>query len=331
MHNPIKTIEIIFITALFAFYGQAVQATDPIKGCFVADKPCPALHSIKKQSNPGDVMLEPGVTYTVTGQNKPNPTYFQIQVDGVAMPQRWVAVSCGQLLKNCGDNVPQPGTDPNPNPTSSNKDYLLAISWQAGFCQTHKEKKECKTQTENRFDATHLTLHGLWPQPQNNAYCGVSDTNKSIDRNKRWHLLPEVMVDSSTHDALSISMPAVVSHLDRHEWIKHGTCYNATPDEYFDEALLLLGQVNNSPVRDLFADNIGKNMTATEVRAKFDAAFGAGSGDKVNVKCDGKLITELWINLQGEINSRTQLADLLKNSPTTQSSCEEGKVDPVGF
>ena len=245
MRNGIKTIKIIFITALFALYGQAVHATDPLDGCFVADKPCPALHSIKKQSNPGKVMLEPGVAYTVTGQNKPSPTYYQIEIDGVQTPQRWVAISCGKLVKDCdGKGSPTgagAGVGANPNPNAANKNYLLAVSWQAGFCQSHKDKAECKTQTENSFDASHLTLHGLWPQPQNNAYCGVSSTNKAIDRNKRWHLLPEVLVDSGTRAALAVSMPGVVSYLDRHEYIKHGTCYNATPDEYFDDALLLLG------------------------------------------------------------------------------------------
>ena len=92
-----------------------------------------------------------------------------------------------------------------------------------------------------------------------------------------------------------------------------------------------LDQINKSQVRDLFADNIGNNITATEIRAKFDAAFGAGSGNKVNVKCTGKLITELWLNLNGEIASNTQLADLLKNAPPTKLSCQEGRIDPVGF
>lgn len=333
MRNFLKTIAIIFITTCLALYGQIVKATNPLEACFVPDKACPALHSIKKQTNPGKVRVEPGVTYKVTGQNKPSPTYYQLQIEGIATPQRWVAVSCGQLINNCDDNgtTSGGGGGTNPNPNAGNKDYLLAISWQAGFCQTHKDKKECTSQTETRFDATHLTLHGLWPQPQNNAYCGVSDTNKSIDRNKRWHLLPEVMVDNTTRDALSTSMPGVLSNLDRHEWIKHGTCYGTTPDEYFDEALMLLEQVNNSLVRDLFADNIGNSLSATEIRAKFDAAFGAGAGNKVNVKCDGKLISELWLNLQGEIKAQTQLADLLKNAPTAQSSCQEGKVDPVGF
>lgn len=333
MRNFIKTIEIIFITTFFALYGQAVHATDPLEGCFVADKPCPALHSIKKHSNPGDVMLKPGVTYTVTGQNKPSPTYYQIQIDGMPTPQRWVDISCGKLVKNCDGKGSTTGaaTGANPNPKASNKDYLLALSWQAGFCQTHKTKKECTTQTDNRFDATHLTLHGLWPQPQNNAYCGVSDTDKAIDRNKHWNLLLEVMVDNNTRDAMATSMPGVVSYIDRHEWIKHGTCYNAAPDEYFDEALMLLEQINKSPIRNLFADNVGKKITAAEIRAKFDATFGAGTGNKVNVKCTGKLITELWINLQGEINSSSQVADLLKNSPATKLSCQEGKIDPVGF
>jgi len=52
-------------------------------------------------------------------------------------------------------------------------------------------------------------------------------------------------------------MPGVESLLHRHEWYKHGTCYNPQSDrpeeEYFEESLALLKQINNSSVQDLFA------------------------------------------------------------------------------
>ena len=317
----------LILATLFLSTAPPASATVPFDGYLIADKECPALHSIRKETNPGNIMLEPDKAYLVTGKNKVQATHYQIQLKDVDTPQRWVEISCGTLLTDCKvcgaeEEVKEP----------SQAEYLLAISWQPGFCQHKQSKTECQTQTEDRYDATHLTLHGLWPQPKGNAYCGVSNKDKTIDRNKHWNLLPEVKVSDSTATALAIAMPGIASYLDRHEWIKHGTCYDgASQDEYFKESLMLLGQVNESAVQQLFADNIGKDITSQAIRAAFDKDFGEGAGKKVQVKCSGKLITELWINLRGEINNDTKLEDLLKDADNAKKGCDEGTVDPVGF
>ena len=41
--------------------------------------------------------------------------------------------------------------------------YVLALSWQPAFCEGRPDKSECRTQTQNRFDANNFVLHGLWP------------------------------------------------------------------------------------------------------------------------------------------------------------------------
>lgn len=310
----------------FSCWLNTGQATDPIQGSLLAEKDCPALHSIKKQSNPGKVRLTPGVAYPVTGQNKAAATYYQVRIDGIDIAQRWVAVGCGKFVADSG--VDKPTTTLSPG---GNKDYVLAVSWQAGFCQSHKKKTECANQTHDRFDASNLALHGLWPQPINNTYCGVSAIDKAIDRNKRWQLLPKVPLNPETSGKLAIAMPGMVSNLERHEWIKHGTCYGANADEYYSEAMQLLAQINASPVRTLFIDNVGKTLTSQELRSAFDDAFGPGSGRKISVKCTGNLITELWINLRGEIEAATKMADLLKPAPVSNKTCNLGKIDKVGF
>ena len=59
---------------------------------------------------------------------------------------------------------------------------MLAVTWQPAFCQLHARKPECGSQTSDRFDATHFTLHGLWPQPRAKEYCGVSAALRDLDR-----------------------------------------------------------------------------------------------------------------------------------------------------
>lgn len=46
-------------------------------------------------------------------------------------------------------------------------DYVLALSWQTGFCQSqherrHREPDECRLQKEPANKADFLTVHGLW-------------------------------------------------------------------------------------------------------------------------------------------------------------------------
>ena len=202
------------------------------------------------------------------------------------------------------------------------------MSWQPAFCEGKPRKKECRTQTRNRYDAKHWSLHGLWPQPRNNTYCGVSDIDKGIDRNKRWHLLEPIKLSQKTSQALAFTMPGMASNLHRHEWIKHGTCYGKDADAYYADSIYLTEQINNSAVGALFSRNVGKKVSLKEVRKRFDQAFGKGTGKKVNLRCDRKgLISELWVNLSGEISDKTPMSALLENAINAGSTCKIGLVD----
>jgi ribonuclease T2 len=131
-------------------------------------------------------------------------------------------------------------------------------------------------------------------------------------------------------------MPGTQSFLDRHEWIRHGTCYGlGDPETYFHEALSLLDEVNGSAVQALFAGNIGKEISLDQVRTAFDTAFGSGAGDRVRLSCkrDGsrRLITEVTIGLAAQPGDSNKLADLIKASAATDPGCRSGIIDPVGF
>jgi len=304
------------------------QASVKIDGYFIAKKECTAVHSIKKETHP--VTLTKNMVYKVTAKNKPNATHYQIILEDVDKnPNKWVSIDCGILLTNCNPIVPP--TDPTDPVVSKAKEYLLAISWQPAFCQTHQSKIECSTQTEDRYDATHLALHGLWPQPRNNTYCNVSDRDKSLDRRKYWEQLESLHLPTDVFSDLLVIMPGVGSYLQRHEWIKHGTCYSDSPVTYYKDSMRLVNQINDTNLSSLFANNIEKTISTQEIRDTFDNAFGQGSGDKVNVKCNGGLITELWVNLKGDISNEHNLSRLLKDAPIANTSCRSGKVDAVGF
>lgn len=333
------------LLALFTALYLILAAVNPahayvsLDGYLIAEQECPAFVSIKKQTNPGDVKLTPDMAYELLGKNKSEASHYQVKIKGIAQTQRWVATSCGKLLFDCkeqksahdpGDDQGN-GDDENGGGQASSSEYLLAISWQPAFCQTHQTKNECETQTADRFDATHFSLHGLWPQPRGNVYCNVSNQHKNLDKNKAWSQLPALGLSDSTMTNLSQRMPGVASFLQRHEWFKHGTCYSEHPEEYYVESLSLIDQLNDSLVRELFAANIGNSISAGDIRAKFDEAFGAGAGSKVKIKCSSGMIGELWINLKGEIDADTKLHPLMQAAPDASGSCGGGIVDAAGF
>src|SRR5580704_6068179 len=81
-------------------------------------------------------------------------------------------------------------------------------------------------------------------------------------------------------------MPGTQSNLERHEWIKHGSCARAdSADAYFSQAIALMDQLNASKAQGLFASNVGGEITGKAIRDAFDESFGEGAGDRVRVSC----------------------------------------------
>lgn len=238
---------------------------------------------------------------------------------------------CIHLLLACSVLALLPG----PGEASFNGDLVLAVSWQPGFCETRPEKPECRSQTPARFDAEHFTLHGLWPQLRGNAYCGLSSAEEAEVRSRRWSRLPALPLSAETRRALDRAMPGTQSNLQRHQWMKHGTCYGAEPETYFRHALMLLAELNGSAVRDVFVARIGERVTAEEVRRSFEVAFGQAASERVVVRCrrDGerRLITELQLHLRGPLDDESRLGERMAATEARGAGCGSGIVDPVGF
>ena len=221
---------IICVYCITIFVTPAT-ASVKLNGTFVANKSCEALQSINKGTNPGNVFVEANDTYEVVAKNKEDATHYQIKIKGVEPSVRWVEIDCGKVIAK----------------TFSNEDYLLALSWQPAFCETRPEKPECLTDDTKTFEATHVVLHGLWPQPYENVYCGVRTQIIALDKDSsKWLEMPAIELSKKTRKKLRKKMPGFASGLHLHEWYKHGTCYS----EYYQESLALLDQVNKSAVRD---------------------------------------------------------------------------------
>jgi len=217
--------------------------------------------------------------------------------------------------------------------------HVLSLSWQPAFCETRPGTAECRALNAGQLAhaETQLSLHGLWPQPRGTFYCDVPARLVRLDEAGRWDELPPVDLDAETARALAVAMPGTASGLERHEWIKHGTCHRAAggADEYYDDTLLLMAQVSGSEVGALIAGRVGAHVETADLRAAFARAFGAGAGQRVEVQCTGdggrRLILGLRLHLRGVIGPDAALGTLLAQAEPVAPGCGGGIVDAAGL
>jgi len=306
----------------------------------LARKACPAFNNMKHMKNTHNVILQTGMPYTVLRQHKGQ---YLILLKGENPAQRWVDESCfsNNLVRNEHvDNV-RDIIDRKSAISNNTKKYyklekreqmLLALSWHNAFCETHRNKKECRRDMFSLFRSTHrehhFILHGFWPQPRNNVYCNVEQKYITMDKYRHWNKLPRLELTDETKKRLSRIMPGVHSNLHRHEWIKHGTCYGTDAENYFKKSIAMMDQFYDSDVSRFFEKNVGKRITLMQVRTLFDKSFGEGTGKKVEMRCKNGLITELWLHLGLEGDD---LETLLKNGKQTRSRCDRGLIDRAGY
>ena len=331
-----------FLIAALLPLSAAAQGLVPLEGWFIAEEPCEAFQSKNRKTNPGDIRVQPARAYDMLALNKPGGDFFQVRVPGAPVTaDRWVHASCGVhavAAETQVDRDPPPG-DVTPPEGPESTDNLLTLSWQPAFCEGKPDKTECQALNAGLLPVTEtqLSIHGLWPQPNGTFWCGVPEAVKRADRDRRWDELPAPEVDAETRDALVVAMPGTASHLDRHEWIKHGTCYRAAggADEYFDDTLRLTEAVNGSAVGAFLAAHVGAEIETVDLRALFDAEFGTGAGDRVQVQCKGDggrvLVVEVWLALQGEITDAADLGALMLAADPVSAGCPRGVVDAAGL
>ncbi len=289
---------------------------------------CEAYNNMKHTKNSHHVVLHPNQKYTVLKKHKGQ---FLVLLKDESIAQRWVDGNCFSKKKRVTKETNKSEhTKKYQKPILSNKtakkQSLLVLSWHNAFCETHRKKTECRN--PKKSDKGQLVLHGLWPQPRNNVYCGVPQKLIAKDKHHQWKALPNIDIEESTLALMDSYMPGYVSRLHKHEWIKHGTCYGESADRYYHDALTLASEVDHSAVGKLLRNNVGKKVTLGQIRGAFDREFGAGAGQRVELKCQGGLITELWIHIGDKGDS---LRELIAKGSTTKSRCHKGKVDRTGY
>lgn len=353
--SMVQRLAIPAALVLATLTGQAALA-EPISGSFLAVRGCGAFVSKNRLTNPDHSRIVAGRTYRVIERNRPdNPSHYRIVLDTANPKERWVDRDCGRFDPrlpeegeggtNGGGQDEEPGNHcPVPpirtgscNTCGEADSNVLALSWQPAFCESHRDKQECKTRDPNAFQARNFTLHGLFPNRNN---CGISFgfCGHVAGEVKPFTNLPAVPLDASTSRSLAVVMPsfAAGSGLERHEWHKHGTCSGFTPDEYFSVSASLAQQFNQSGMAAFVAAHIGREIRKRDFYDEIDRNLGPGARDRVELDCDNadrRVLEEITITLPAAIPLNADLPALLRQAQPRAPGNKCGDklfIDPIG-
>lgn len=201
---------------------------------------------------------------------------------------------------------------------------LLVMTWGPSLCRLEPANRGCRSGHVGRLGQT-FVLHGLWPQPSTEQYCGVP--SRVSDNARSPVELPDdikAVLQKSMSDS---------GRLATHEWYAHGTCSGVTPPEYFDIASTLADQAAGV-INPVFGSSAGRQVSSRALREAFDTRFGKGSGRRVMLSCrpdsGGDIVYEVRLSLPPVVDLRPapqlSLADALAKGPTVSPGCGQGRV-----
>lgn len=232
--------------------------------------------------------------------------------------------------------------------------YVLALSWQSGFCQSMKERKrklptECRLQLASDDKTQMLTIHGLWPGlPASVAARGVDNRrwmrygcatrpvpNIPEAQGSRKCSLPEPGISPGMADKLSEVMPGAggSSCLERYEYAKHGACFGFDPNAWSATMIRLNQEVRRSELGQFLAANYGKTISRSEFNRVLENAWGRDSVKAIKLTCHGNpaYLTEMQISLKAAaINAPLSAASFLAQ-PHPGNCSKTFRLDAVGF
>lgn len=197
------------------------------------------------------------------------------------------------------------------SPPAQFDQYVLALTWHPGFCLERDAKPECRQM--DAFASEEFVLHGFWPDAV--SYCGVSDESESLSKSGQWCQIDVLPAEDQYFEETSKRSLMPGSHerscLDRHEWVKHGTCSGLDFDGYYDLSLALVSRFAESKTSDYVAANRGKRVSRSAFYRAVAEDFGREGAWKVQAVCNDNRLTEVRLMLRADVEPDAAFASWL--------------------
>ncbi|WP_181318606.1 ribonuclease T2 [Photobacterium kishitanii] len=306
----------VVVGSIIAFSSLAANASIRSSGSFTSNGHCETYQSFRKQTNPDNTQLINNKQYAIKAINKKEYDWIQILIPNASPAMRWVSKSCGTAKFN-NEAITQPSSSASLNTSSKSCDtrndfdsYVLALTWQPGFCEHFKykgNKPECTAINDGKLNITNLTLHGLWP---NKTSCGTK--YGYCDRYARLDL------SASTVKEIAPWMPNFYyqTKFGEYQWKKHGACQNLDDNAYFLTATKLVEKVDASAIGQFIKSNIGNNVSTASFKKNLISHFGADAVDRISLACSqGRYLNEVRLNIGKSFNVNNSVQELLESGP----------------
>jgi ribonuclease T2 len=296
--------------ALLVFTALECSASESANGSFTATKSCEAFSSFAKRANPGEVKVSPGTAYTVREINKADYDWLRVEVPGAQPSLRWVQRECGTPAldeKQAGRPAPEASGEVCSAPNQQDS-YVLAITWQPGFCEHAKyngKKPECDAMNSGALEAKTLSLHGLWP---NKKECGTQYGSCNG---------PAFALSKDTIEKIAPWMPNFFYErsFGAYEWNKHGKCQSLPPDDYFIKAVSAVRVVNESEVGQIVLGNTGKSIKVHDFFERVKKRYGDKVADTITLVCvQRKYLQEIRVSLALDFSTERDLPQMVANA-----------------
>jgi len=214
---------------------------------------------------------------------------------------------------------------------SANTSWLV-VSWGSSLCMVESSNELCTSGDVENMGQT-LILHGLWPQPFENQYCGIPQMLAERARKGQGDF-PPLDLSDAVRTSLESTMAGSAT-VAAHEWYAHGTCSGVTPDVYFSDASALTDQVRDA-LDPVFVDAQGGVVSLNTIRGRLDERFGPGAGERLKLTCrkatgEGSLVVDVRLSLPPvaalrAVDGSMNLGELLLQAPPLDSDCQHGRV-----
>lgn len=162
--------------------------------------------------------------------------------------------------------------------------YRLELSVPATFCGNHRNDPSCQVFPK----PTRIQLHGLWPNyrsgfPQGECPPGECPRQDPGLGSYCRYPEPPGLYDSSAWKDLKGFMTGTENCLERHEWVKHGTCSPMDAPTYFQWSLETTKRIataldlpSDRPVsRKKFNQRVARNLKDLDGSVRLSCKNGA--------------------------------------------------------
>jgi len=156
--------------------------------------------------------------------------------------------------------IPQPTPDQaeDARPDIRPDGFILALSWSPSYCQGRDGPRDRIQCSLNRFG---LVVHGLWPV-----------VNGKAAREQPRYCKPTALLPRELIAAHLCRMPD--PNLMQKQWARHGTCFSAEPDAYFNEIARLWQRLRKPDIAALAEDGRISPAVLRRAMAAQNAAWG---------------------------------------------------------